>query len=560
MEALMLRTQEKTIVLGEHELELREFLETALKCLGYSVKSAEDGDEVINYLMSRKSRVSAVVLDITKPQRDGMETLREIHRIDARLPVIVISGVSSTLEVVTAMRNGATDFLVKPVAHHDLKRALTRAVENRSPHDHVPTPPEPVLPTGSLRGSAHKKLQELQSRIALIARSDAPVLIQGETGCGKEVLAREVHAQSPRAGKIFLKLNCAALPSELVESELFGYERGAFTGAFQRRIGIFEMANEGTLLLDEIGDMDVRLQAKLLQVLQDHEFQRIGGKQVIKVDVRVMSATHRDLHRAIAEGTFREDLYYRLNVINVQLPPLRERIEDILPLAEFLLNKHTPSGTHLAAITPEVRQALLAYHWPGNVRELENTVIKLIALNDADLLAAELRSRAPRHLFPIPGETLRSEGSKTSDRESAKAPENVQSFEAPKTSDCETTKASVWEQVKKAKRQAEADAIVAALDKTRWNRRQAAGLLQIEYKSLLYKMKILGIEDTGRIDYTVSRPEIPCARSAGCVKERAAVKKAERARKETTKALHQGGEDRHFEATLSATADGLQVL
>src|SRR5205085_5189696 len=172
------------------------------------------------------------------------------------------------------------------------------------------------------------RMHEIQSLISHVGWSEAPILIQGETGSGKEVLARELHANSPRAGKVFLKLNCAALPSELVESELFGYERGAFTGAFQKRIGMFEMANEGTLLLDEIGDMDVRLQAKLLQVLQDREFQRIGGKEVIKVDVRVMAATHRDLERAIQDRTFREDLFYRLNVINIQLPPLRERKED----------------------------------------------------------------------------------------------------------------------------------------------------------------------------------------------------------------------------------------
>src|SRR5258706_948612 len=173
-------------------------------------------------------------------------------------------------------------------------------------------------------------MKEIQALVAQIGWSEAPVLVQGETGSGKEILARELHAISPRAGKIFLKLNCAALPSELVESELFGYERGAFTGAFQKKAGMFELADGGTMLLDEIGDMDVRLQAKLLQVLQDHEFQRIGGKETIKVDVRVMAATHRDLEKAIEEQSFREDLYYRLNVINVVLPPLRQRSEDIV--------------------------------------------------------------------------------------------------------------------------------------------------------------------------------------------------------------------------------------
>src|SRR5438270_3877685 len=219
-------------------------------------------------------------------------------------------------------------------------------------------------------------MKGIHALVSQIGQSEALVLIQGETGSGKEVIARELHAQSQRANKPFLKLNCAALPSELVESELFGYERGAFTGAFQKKAGMFELANGGTILLDEIGDMDVRLQAKLLQVLQDHEFQRIGGKETIKVDVRIMAATHRDLERAIIDRTFREDLYYRLNVINIQLPPLRDRREDIVPMAEYLLKKHSVPGKPVS-LTAELKQAMMSYRWTGNVRELENTIRKL---------------------------------------------------------------------------------------------------------------------------------------------------------------------------------------
>ena len=203
-------------------------------------------------------------------------------------------------------------------------------------------------------------MKEIQGLLGPIGWSDAPVLIQGETGSGKEVIARELHAQSPRAKKAFLKVNCAALPSELVESELFGYERGAFTGAFQKKAGMFEIADGGTILLDEIGDMDVRLQAKLLQVLQDQEFQRIGGKETIKVDVRVLAATHQDLEKAIVDRRFREDLYYRLNVINIQLPPLRDRKEDIIPMAEFLLRRHTPQSAQAPVITMALRHAMTA--------------------------------------------------------------------------------------------------------------------------------------------------------------------------------------------------------
>jgi transcriptional regulator with GAF, ATPase, and Fis domain len=287
------------------------------------------------------------------------------------------------------------------------------------------------------------------------------------------VIARELHAQSPRSNKPFLKLNCAALPSELVESELFGYERGAFTGAFQKKAGMFEMADGGTMLLDEIGDMDVRLQAKLLQVLQDHEFQRIGGKETIKVDVRVMAATHRDLEQAISERTFREDLYYRLNVINLLLPPLRDRSDDIIPMAEFLIKKHAVAGIPTPAITVDLKHAMMSYSWPGNVRELENFVRKFLVLRDADLLARDLQTRATRRsLAPSAGAGA------------------IQAVSAE-----QTMAGPILEQVTKAKQLAETDAILAALNSTRWNRKHAAALLKIDYKALLYKMKKLGVED-----------------------------------------------------------------
>jgi transcriptional regulator with PAS, ATPase and Fis domain len=229
-----------------------------------------------------------------------------------------------------------------------------------------------------------------------IGSSEVPVLIQGETGVGKEVIARQLCAQSARANKGFLKLNCAALPSELIESELFGYERGAFTGAFQKKPGMFELADGGTILLDEIGDMDFRLQAKLLQVLQDQEFQRLGGKETIRVDVRVIAATHCDLEKAIIEGRFREDLYYRLNVVTIRVPPLRERPDEILTLAEFFLRKHGRPGALSLPITPALHQAMIAYYWPGNIRELENVMRKYIVFRDADLIVDDLRARAMR--------------------------------------------------------------------------------------------------------------------------------------------------------------------
>src|SRR5215472_8439895 len=349
----------KTILVGEDELEVRGYLEMALKCLGYSVELAEDGDEVLSCLRASRSEVSAVLLDLMMPNRDGLDTLLEIRRMDAALPVIVISGASSTINVVAAMKCGATDFLRKPVAHEELQKAISRAVETHVP-EFTPRSRSRGLLTKAFLGNNHK-MKEIQAILGQVGWSEAPILIQGETGTGKEVIARELHALSQRSDKPFLKLNCAALPSELVESELFGYERGAFTGAFQKKAGMFEQADGGTILLDEIGDMDVRLQAKLLQVLQDREFQRIGGRETIKVDVRVMAATHRDLEKAIADRTFREDLYYRLNVINLHLPPLRERSEDIVPLCEFLLKKHTIPGTPMVALTMDLKHAMQTY-------------------------------------------------------------------------------------------------------------------------------------------------------------------------------------------------------
>ena len=465
-----------TILVGEDELDVRGYIEMSLKCLGYGVELAQDGEEVINFLRSPTSEVSVVLLDLMMPQCDGLEALRAIRQLAPNLPIIMVSGVSSMAQVVTAMKYGATDFLCKPIAHGDLKAAVSRALEQRVLNGRSPTIQPSGSKTSALIGGT-PRMQEIRAMILPIGRSGVPVLIQGETGSGKEVLARELHLNSARANQLFLKLNCAALPSELVESELFGYERGAFTGAFQRKAGMFEMANGGTILLDEIGDMDIRLQAKLLQVLQDHEFQRIGGKEVIKVDVRVMSATHRNLEKAIADGTFREDLYYRLNVINLSLPPLRERKDDIPSLAEHLLRKYLPTGSPPLVITPELKQALLNYHWPGNVRELENVMRRYIVLCDYRLIVSELHRLTLRK--PVAMGT------------GGDAYQAVVSHPAPPAGE----RTPILEQVNKLKQQAESEAILAALNSTRWNRKEAAALLKIDYKALLYKMKKLGLDE-----------------------------------------------------------------
>lgn len=451
-----------TILIAEDEPEVRGYFEMALKCMGYRVEVAEDGEEALACLKDKR-QIAAVLLDIVMPRKDGIETLREIRRNRHDLPVIMISDGSCTTNVVEAMKCGATDFLGKPVVHEDLKNALSKALESFGT---VAAPVAPVSHRAVFFG-VNPRMRAIQHLIRQIGMSDAPVLIQGETGSGKEVLARELHSNSHRAEKPLLKLNCAALPSELVESELFGYERGAFTGAFQKKAGMFEVANGGTILLDEIGDMDFKLQAKLLQVLQDQEFQRIGGKETVRVDVRVIAATHQDLEKAIVDRNFREDLYYRLNVLNLYLPPLRERREDIVQLAEFLLRKH--GGDSVLVLSPALKQALVSYAWPGNIRELENVMRRLVVLRDQDMIVREIQAKMARRVGVAPGITPRP-----------------------------TEDAPVLEQVTKAKHQAESQAILAALNATTWNRKQAAALLKIDYKALLYKMKKLGIQGSNQ--------------------------------------------------------------
>jgi len=470
----------RTILLGEDELEVRSYLEMALKCHGYAIESAQDGEEVLSCLERDHGRISLILLDIMMPRKDGLETLRDIRRQNRDLPVIMLSGASSPLKVVEAMKSGATDFIPKPVSHEDLCIAIEKALGNGALNGrtvHVVSD-QPALK--AQEDSAAVRVKSIEPLVKQVGSSEVPVLIQGETGVGKEVIARQLCAQSPRANKVFLKLNCAALPSELVESELFGYERGAFTGAFQKKPGMFEMADGGTILLDEIGDMDFKLQAKLLQVLQDQEFQRLGGKETIRVDVRVIAATHCDLEQAIADGRFREDLYYRLNVVTIRVPPLRERQDEVVPLAEFLLRKHARPGTAPLPITPALHQALITHHWPGNIRELENVMRKYLVVRDAETIISDLRERILRKASPA----LVPQAAKVRAAGAAADAEYDEPISTP-----------ILKQVNRAKEQAETDAIMAALHSTRWNRKQAAQILNIDYKALLYKMKKLSIEN-----------------------------------------------------------------
>jgi two-component system response regulator AtoC len=414
--------------------------------------------------------------------------------------------------MVTAIRNGSVESFTKPSEHNALVQAGDELVTPGSINDAALLDRQ----TGNHEGfaAAGGWSQKVESLLNRIGSSDVPVLFQGETGVGKEVLARKLHARSARAGHPFLKLNCAALPTELVESELFGYERGAFTGAFRNTAGKFEMANGGTILLDEIGDMDFKIQAKLLQVLQDREFLRLGSRVTSKVDVRVMAATHCDLEVAVAEGRFREDLFYRLDVLSIHIPPLRERPEEILPLARHFIRVHMTPGEPEIHIPPVLRAAMLGCQWPGNVRQLENVVRKYLVLRDAELVADELNRKGERRAaslamrlklptewqtpaVPPMAEPLQPQAATASSRRMDFNGRTNHSFNAVHPRGLEPL---ALKKVETARKTAEAEAILAALNTCLWNRKQAAAMLDIEYKALLYKMKRLGIGERDSVN------------------------------------------------------------
>jgi two-component system, NtrC family, response regulator AtoC len=404
----------------------------------------------------------------------------------------MLSGTYSTSLIVQAMKQGASDFVTKPISPEQLRSAVDKFLPvTRAQEDE-----EQSFPDISLQPSAwNRKLQPLLDRIA---NSDIPVLLQGETGVGKEILARKIHEQSRRTGKIFLKLNCAALPSELVESELFGYERGAFTGAFKNNPGKFELAAGGTFLLDEIGDMDLKLQAKLLQVLQDREFLRLGSREPTRVDIRVIAATHRDLESAIEQRCFREDLYHRLNVVTITIPPLRERQDEILGLARFFIHKYAEPGG-VRDIGRKLQNELLSYSWPGNVRELENLMRKYVVLADSDEIIADLHGRSSKNGRRI--QSVCQPTQKAFAQPQPTPPESEILVLAAKVGSEGQTPAengvtepgSTLDRFEEARRQAESQAILDALNTTLWNRKRAAALLGTDYKAFLYKMKKLGI-------------------------------------------------------------------
>jgi two-component system response regulator AtoC len=447
---------------------IRAFLANLLELEGYEVDTAEDGRSALA-LLEGGAAPDVILLDVMLPGIDGIETLRRIRAFDASMPVVMLSVIGKASTIVEAMQLGAADYLNKPFEEAILRATLDKVLERRLlERERDRLAGETISTEAVIWGS--DAMRAVRATLEQVADTDITILIQGESGVGKEIVARTAHGLSPRAEKPFIKVNCAALPAELLESELFGYEKGAFTGATARKHGKFEVANRGTIFLDEIGEMSPALQAKLLQVLQDHEFTRLGSNQEVKVDVRVVCATNRRLIEMVAAGGFREDLYFRLNVVSIEIPPLRARREEIPLLVDTFLRRFSARyAKPVPELSLDLREELDRHPFPGNVRELENLVKRIVVLGREDTILAELRE------------------TRGDSRASAALLDLIAGFE-------ETAGAIPLREVGRVVAQeAEREAIERVLRHTQWNRKQAARLLGVSYKTLLHKIRDCGI-------------------------------------------------------------------
>jgi len=369
------------ILVVDDEAIIRESLRDWLSDVGHQVLTAENGSQALEII--EKERPGIVIADLVMPGMDGIELLKKAKEIFPRIEVIIITAYGSIPTAINAMREGAYDYIEKPFCPEKVELLVEKLTEHQRLLEENISLRQKLEERYRFESIIAKssKMQQVIEVIKVVAKSNATVLITGESGTGKELVARAIHSQSYRKDKPFIAVSCAALPESLLESELFGHEKGAFTGAHVQRRGKFEIANRGTLFLDEIGEMSANIQVHLLRVLEEKEFTRVGGNELIKVDVRVVSATNRDIKEAIASGQFREDLYYRLNVVGIELPPLRERKEDIPLLAEHFLTKFAVENRkEIVDFSPEATEFLLKYEWPGNVRELENAIERAVIL------------------------------------------------------------------------------------------------------------------------------------------------------------------------------------
>ncbi|RJQ43019.1 MAG: sigma-54-dependent Fis family transcriptional regulator [Gaiellales bacterium] len=437
-----------TVMVIDDEKNMRFVVRRALKAAGYETVEAASGEEALESF-SRESP-DLVMLDQRMPGIDGITTLVEIRKLKPDIPVIMLTAHGNVEDAVDAMKAGATDYMTKPFDVDELRLAVEKALRIGSLErqvDYLKGELDRQYDTSGIIGES-QQMQEILETVAQVAGADATVIIYGESGTGKELIAKALHEQSARADGPFIQLSCAALPETLLESELFGYEKGAFTGAVTSKPGRFELADGGSLFLDEIGEISPAVQVKLLRVLEQRSFERLGGSKTIEVDVRLIGATNRELAAMIKEGTFREDLYYRLNVIPINMPPLRERRGDIRILSEHFMKRYAP-GKQLSG---EAMRLLESYHWPGNVRELQNTIERSTILCRADVIDAD------------------------------DLPEEVKSALEPSTAGIRLPAEGVEMGA------VERELIIQALQRTGGNRTRAAALLGISRHTLLYRI------------------------------------------------------------------------
>jgi len=366
------------ILIIDDEPQVRQSFEKILSGEGYAIRTASSGESALSLVKAEMPDL--VIMDVRLPGMNGLEAFRAIHEIDPKLPVIIMTAFGTTETAIEATKLGAFEYVLKPFDIPDLLVLIEQALEaGRCMRSRVELDVTPATAGADAIIGRSKAMQEVYKAIGRVAPTDATVLIRGESGTGKELVARAIYQHSLRAAKPFLIINCVAIPETLLESELFGYEKGAFTGAINRRVGKCEQAHGGTIFLDEIGDMPFSIQAKILRLLQEKSIERLGGREPIPVDVRILAATNRDLEAALAAGKFREDLYYRLKVVTLWLPPLKERTGDRVLLAEYFLARFAKEmGLNNPGMTPEAKALLKTYHWPGNVRELANTMQKAL--------------------------------------------------------------------------------------------------------------------------------------------------------------------------------------
>ena len=449
----------KNILVVEDDKATRDTMVDLLSETGYEVESANNGEEAIK--MVQEYAFNMVITDLKMPKGDGIQVLEQVKKIDSQTIVIICTGYGTVDTAVKAMKLGAYEYITKPIKVEEIKLVVQRAL------DYQRLQTENVLFQKQLKTKYKFKnligdsdvMQQIFQFIEKIAATNSTIMICGESGTGKELVARAIHYNSDRRDKPMVPVNCGAIPEDLLESELFGYEKGAFTGALKTRIGRFELADGGTIFLDEIGDMSPALQVKILRVLQEHEFERVGGVKSIKVDIRVVAATHRDLEKSVKQGAFREDLYYRLNVIPFTLPPLRGRISDIPLLTNYFVKKfNKDKKQNIKGVSPEVLKCFERYHWPGNVRELENLIERMVILKGEGVIEQE----------DLPEKLLGTE-----------LPDVIPSIDIPDGGMSFNTAVSKFER----------DLILRALKKTNWIKNRAAKLLQLKRTTLVEKMK-----------------------------------------------------------------------